>query len=150
MNVIESGDPDPARGHLGAVRALAFSPDAKALASGGDDRSIRFWDPKDGTPRTAWLGPWPPGPEKDRIMTHLDPVEAIAFAPDGKTVVTATGSPIVTFWDVRAHELKRRLRDPSGAVRALAISPDGTTLASGGDGKVVSSGTSPRAASGRR
>ena len=81
--------------------------------------------------------PRPPGPVQDRIMMHLDPVVALAFAPDGKTVATATGSPIVTFWDVATHEIVRRLRDPSGAVRALAISPDGATLAFGGDGQVV-------------
>ena len=56
---------------------------------------------------------------------HPDPVVALTFAPDGKTVATATGSPILTFWDVATHEIVRRLRDPSGAVRALAISPDG-------------------------
>ena len=68
---------------------------------------------------------------------HLDPVVALAFAPDGKTVATATGSPIVTFWDVTTREVRRRLRDPSGAVHALAISPDGTTVAFGGAGQVV-------------
>jgi WD40 repeat protein len=30
-------------GHVGAVRAVAFSPDGKKLASGGDDRTIKVW-----------------------------------------------------------------------------------------------------------
>ena len=42
----------------------------------------------------------------------------------------------MTFWDATTHEA-RRLRDPSGSCRTLAISPDGLTLATGGDGKVV-------------
>ena len=87
--------------------------------------------------RATWLGPWPPGPEQDRLMTHLDPVVAVAFTPDGKKVATATGSSFISLWDVTTHEVLQMLRDPAGAVRALAISPDGLTLVTGGDGKVV-------------
>jgi WD40 repeat protein len=124
-------------GHLGIVLALAFAPDGKTLATSGADRSIRLWDLASRTTRAVWLGPRPPGSAQERIMMHLDPVVALTYAPDGKTVITATGSPILTFWDVATHEIVRRLRDSSGAVRALAISPDGATLAFGGDGQVV-------------
>src|SRR5262249_15789307 len=101
------------------------------------DRSIRLWDVPSGTTRANWLGPWPPGPVADRPMLHLDLVEAIAVAPDGKTVATAARSPIVTLWDVSTHEVRRRFRGPGGVVRALAFSPDGSNLVTGGDSKVV-------------
>ena len=87
-------------GHLAALRTLALAPDGHTLATGGDDCSIRLRDLTAGTTRAAWLGPRPPGPMQDRIMIHPEPVEVVVFAPDGKTVATATGSPIVTFWDV--------------------------------------------------
>jgi WD40 repeat protein len=125
------------RGHLGPVRALAFAPGGRTLATCGDDRSVRFWDLPSGVLRTTWLGPRPAGPARGRIMLHLDPVVAVAVSPDGKTVATATGTPIVTFWDAASHEVRRRLRDPSGVVRVLAFSPDGKTLAAGGDSKAV-------------
>ncbi len=125
------------RGHLGAVQTLAFAADGKTLASGGGDGAIRLWDVASGTMRTVWLGPRPAVPVRDRLMMHPAPVESMAFMPDGKSVATATGSPIVTFWDVTTREIRRRFRDPSGAVHALAISPDGTILATGGDARVV-------------
>ena len=104
------------RGHLDAVRAVAYAPDGKTLASGGGDRSVRLWDTPAGTPAPTWLGPWPQGPRQDRLMTHLDPVAAAAFTADGKTIVTATGSSIISLWDASTHELLRLVRDPSGAV----------------------------------
>ncbi len=71
-------------------------------------------------------------------MKHQGPVEAVASAPDGTTIATAAGnSPVATFWDVATHEVCRRLRDPSGVIRAPGVRPDGAALATGGDGKVV-------------
>jgi WD40 repeat protein len=38
-------------------------------------------------------------------------------------------------WDLRTCEERATLRAPEGTVRALAISPDGRTVVSGGSGR---------------
>jgi WD40 repeat protein len=58
-------------GHRLWVKAVAFNPDGKLLASGSDDTIIRLWDPASG----------------DCLRTledHSGDVHAVAFNPDGK------------------------------------------------------------------
>jgi class 3 adenylate cyclase/WD40 repeat protein/tRNA A-37 threonylcarbamoyl transferase component Bud32 len=53
---------------------------------------------------------------------------ALAFLPDGRTLVTGGSTGRVTLWDVQTHDVVRTLRfgEP---VENAAVSPDGRTLA---------------------
>ena len=126
------------RGHLGPIWALAFGPGGKEVVTVGGDASIRAWDAVAAKPLVASIGVRDRVPVEERVMNHLDPVEALAISPDGKRVATATESAGVSLWDATTRLLIGRLRDPAGPVRALALSPDGKVLATGGDGKAVS------------
>ncbi|WP_055711462.1 hypothetical protein [Streptomyces torulosus] len=68
--------PPPVEGHPEgeAVTALAFSPDGRTLAVGGDDGSLRLWDVPTGQP----IG----GP----LTTPGEAVYTLAFGPDGTTL----------------------------------------------------------------
>src|SRR5262249_56432440 len=61
-------------GPPGVVRRLAISPGGRALASAGEDGTVRLWD-------------LPSGKEVGRLEGH-DDVYAVAFSPDGKTLVS--------------------------------------------------------------
>jgi WD40 repeat protein len=69
----------------------------------------------------------------DPLTGHTGGVTAVAFAPDGHTLATASADETVLLWDVSDPAQPRRLGDPltghTHAVTAVAFAPDGHTLA---------------------
>jgi WD40 repeat protein len=108
--------------HGTMVSALAISPDGKVVASSGDDNLIRLWDP--GT-----------GKELKRLKGHDDAALAMAFARDGKTLVSVgrVGDSTVCVWDPARGKLVRRIDIYRGDRRSLimlaALSRDTKTVA---------------------
>ncbi len=70
-------------------------------------------------------------------LPHDAAVFGVAFAPDGRTLYTASDDRTVRAWDAATGEERRRFEGHQGGVLALALSADGRTLASAGrDGTV--------------
>jgi hypothetical protein len=122
------------RGHGGPVPCVAFSPDGKTLAAGGGifDVETGRW-----TSGEAKLWDVATGKERLTIKRHSDAVEALAFAPDGLTLVTGGSDAMIKLWDVNTGEERQALPGHTGRVTAVAFSPDGKTLASAGDDRTV-------------
>ena len=70
-----------------------------------------------------------------------DPV-AVAFSPNGKTLVSGSFDRTVRLWDAATGETCATLKGHEGIVYAVAFSPDGKTLASKASGSKASG--SPR------
>jgi WD40 repeat protein len=114
-------------GHTQGVWAVAFSPDSTTLAAGDYDGIIRLWDVGSGTAR-AMLQP--------TRSEKLPPIRSLVFTPDGQTLISGTGAGTggpseVMLWDVATGKERSRFAVP-GTLFAVALSPDGVTLASAG------------------
>jgi len=73
--------------HVDAILAVAISPDGKLLATGGQDKVLRFWDAETGAPRGARMG-------------HKEPILAVSFDPNGEWVATASAERVM-LWPPR-------------------------------------------------
>lgn len=94
---------------------VAFSPDGKLLAAGGDDRMLRLWNVPDNQIVAAFAG-------------HLDRVSSVAFSPDGNTLVSGGHHGLVKIWNVGAAAHSRVIKVKSVPYN-VAFSPDGKWLA---------------------
>jgi len=145
------------KGHQGTVNEVDFSD--TLLASGGDDTTIRLWDPLTYTVKLTLVGHsasikglvfspngqliasagddqtlrlWDAQTGKDTVILqgHNGPVLDAAFSPDGKILASAGSDRTVILWDVASGSQKLRLSSHTDKVNAIAFSPDGTRLAS--------------------
>ena len=64
------------------------------------------------------------------ITGHADCIYAVEFAPDGKSIATASYDKLIKLWDVGSGKEIRTLKDHIDAVYALAFTPDGKRLVS--------------------
>jgi RNA polymerase sigma factor (sigma-70 family) len=118
------------------ILSLAFSPDGKRLAAGIEDSdAIRLWDVATRKEVRSFVGKKEP-PLSPRFGTIA---QAIAFTPDGKTLVSLGGheDDKIRVWDVESGKEQRLIRTRRGDGSALALSPDGRTAAVGGRNSTV-------------
>jgi len=105
------------------VTSLAFSPDGRFLGAGTNDGEVHVWDASG----AALIRELP--------AQAAVPVMALAFTPDGRRLATTNNAdtPQILIWDTDNWDrAPRRLTGHTRPVHALAIGPEGLTLASAG------------------
>lgn len=121
------------QGHHAAIPALAFTSDSQLLASGDVDGNICLWRLSEQSNPVLW----------QTFRGHTDEVHRLTFDATNTMLASGSHDRTIRLWPVGngdgtfpTHDdmqPRHTLHAHTQAIRTLAISPDGITLASGGN-----------------
>jgi hypothetical protein len=106
--------------------------------------AVVVWSPWSGSaaktgvrPTASTVAKSTPPPVSYELRGHTDIVKAVAFSPDGKSLVTASSDHTARVWDVATHTQRGKpFQHPKG-VNVVAVTPDGSGFYTGdGDGRL--------------
>ncbi len=144
-------------GHTGWVKAVAFSPDNRLLASGSNSGELKLWDPNTGRETFGvsypqdrihtiafssdgkWLAAGGTGQtihlleiatrRSETLAGHTGEITSLAFLTKTPILVSGSTDKTVQRWNLNTKASIRPSVTLDAAVNAIAVSPDGETVA---------------------
>ncbi len=128
-------------GHTANVLSVAFSPDGHLALSGSWDKTLKLWDVATGRELHSFTG-------------HTGEVWSVTFSADGRLALSGGGRFVprsrgrrftrpskednaLKLWDLATGQVLRSFVGHVGAVKSVALSPDGRFALSGSDDRTV-------------
>ncbi len=111
----------------GKVRAIAYTPDGRFLMAGDENRTLSVWETASGKPLEG-------------ASIHAEKFLALSIRADGKQVAAAGRREKVATFDLVDGRLQLAEEFPTGDaewIQALAYSPSGDLMATGGKDWIV-------------
>jgi WD40 repeat protein len=105
--------------HPAGVRCVAFSPNGKVIASGGNDHTARLWEAATGADLCPSVG-------------HEGPITSLDVSNDGR-VVSCSRSPTVLVWSLQKGTLLHRWPQRDKVLYSAAFTARGKSLVLAGD-----------------
>jgi WD40 repeat protein len=97
-------------GQANGVYTVAWSPDDRMLASGGEDHTIRLWDPQTGSCLQTLQG-------------HTQEIWSLAWSPDSQLLASASGEHTIKLWDCLTGKCLKTLTGYEDRVLSVAWYP---------------------------
>lgn len=117
-NVTTGTESASLKGHTSPVKAMAFSPDGRLLASTSYDATTRFWDVRTG--------------RESLTLASKFGVNSLAFSPNSRLLATGNSDRTIKLWDTASGKEILTMKGHSSAfIDSVAFSPDGRSLVSG-------------------
>jgi eukaryotic-like serine/threonine-protein kinase len=104
-------------GHANYVSSVAWSPDAKRIASASGDGTVQVWSAQTGSKIYTYRG-------------HSGDVLCLAWSPDGKYIASGGLDTTVQVWDASDGHHIYTYHGHADAIFSVAWSPDETRIAS--------------------
>ncbi|KAG8807254.1 hypothetical protein FRC17_004554 [Serendipita sp. 399] len=105
-------------GHTGPVHVVTYSKGAATYClSGGQDRSIRLWNPTNGK-------------EIKKYEAHGYEVLSVACSYDNAKIASGGGDKSLFYWDVATGQTIRRIPGHLGRINAVAFNEDASVVVS--------------------
>ncbi|KAG9347982.1 hypothetical protein JZ751_004001 [Albula glossodonta] len=107
--------------HSGTIHDIAFSPDSRHVLSTGEDRSLRVVDVQTGM----------------LISTVAAEEQQRCFCWDGNMVLSGSQSGDLLVWDLMAAKVTQKIPGHSGAVTAMWMNEQCSSIITGGEDKQI-------------
>lgn len=150
-------------GHTNIITSIAFSPDGTTLASGSLGGTVHLWDVETSAHKETLTAHtkdisnvrfspdgrtfvsssfnedkvilWDVDTWQPKAVLDTD-INCFALSPDSSTLATGSWRGELNLWDVASGTHKSEFLGHLSNIFFVTFSPDGKTLASGGDGKL--------------
>eukprot|EP01116_Phalansterium_solitarium_P008943 TRINITY_DN22912_c0_g1_i1.p1 TRINITY_DN22912_c0_g1~~TRINITY_DN22912_c0_g1_i1.p1 ORF type:complete len:299 (+),score=93.70 TRINITY_DN22912_c0_g1_i1:64-960(+) len=112
------------RGHHGSIPVVRFNANGNYCASGGNDRTVRLWNPAKGTLIKTYSG-------------HGHEVLDVDIAKDNSKFASCGGDRMVFSWDVATGRTIRKFRGHEARVNCIRYNDEAAVLVTGSYDRTV-------------